>query len=389
MVLYRQAMDAKEARAYARSSAAYPQPVQRQRGPLIIFGVAAFIFFTIFFSTSSVQEVSSVAKNAAQRIPAPRLPSFPEFHNPFRSSTAHEPPVQKNSSSGDARWFSDWNWLNPFSSSVTFDDTRSVLPPLKERPPIYTYYDVQTEKEPAVVAEEKRLLNLWRKAWWAQGFKPIILGRAEAMKNPLYEPMQGRKLEDSLKNELMRWLAWGHMGTGILANWLAVPMGPRNDDDLRYLRRGQYPQLTRYETFGNGLFLGTDTDIDSAIKAILGSEGLEEQKLIWEAIPDRKAFHFEPKPAGIAFYDMQTLRSTYVSIADEIQQNKAQGLASLQQLITSHLHSTFLSQYPEGIAVLNSQGLRSSIITGPSIILANSLNTCPKSPLPSSFLSPN
>ena len=376
-------MDEKEAKAYARSSTAYPQPVQRRRGPLIILSVAAFIFFTIFFSTSSVQGVSNVAKDAAQHIPAPHLPSFPEFHNPFRSSAAHEPPVQKNSSSGDTKWYSDWQWLNPFSSSVTLDDTRSVLPPLKVRPPIYTYYDAQIEKEAAIAAEEKKLLTLWRRAWWAQGFKPVILGPAEAMKNPLYETMQTRKLEDSLKNEIMRWLAWGHMGTGILANWLAIPMGSHGDDDLTYLRRAQYPKLTRYETLGNGVFLGTDTDINSAIQAVLDLEDLEKQRVIWEAIP-RKTWDFEPKPVGIAFYDMQTLKSTYGAVADEIQENKVKGLVSLQHLMTSHLHGTFLSQYPEGIAVLNSQGLRSTILTGPGIIIANSLNTCPESPVPNS-----
>ncbi|MCJ1329419.1 hypothetical protein MMC10_006099 [Thelotrema lepadinum] len=378
-------MDHKEAQAYLSSASAYPTPTRRPRGPLIICGVAAFVFFTIFFSTSSVQEVSTAAKDAAHHIPSPKLPSIPDFPDLFRSSSAHKPPgVQRNSSSGDTKWFSDWKWLNPFSSSVTLDDTRSVLPPVKERPFIYTYYDAKANRESSVLDEEQKLLTIWRKAWWAQGFKPIVLGPAEATKNPHYEALGKRKLEDALKNEMMRWLAWGHMGNGILANWLVFPMAPYDDHDLTFLRGGRYPLLTRYETLTNGLFAGSQAEIDSVIQSILNSAHVENQKVFLDAVPDRNAFSVAAKPTGIAFYDILTLSNHYTTIADEIRESESLGLVSLQQLITSHLHGTFLESYPSGIAVLNSQGLRATLLTSLSATLAKSLNKCPTTPLPSS-----
>ena len=376
-------MDQKEARGYVSSASAYPTPLRRPRGPLIICAVAAFIFFTIFFSTSSVQEVSTAAKDAAHHIPSPKLPSLPDFPKLFHSSV-HEPPVQKNSSRGDTKWYSDWKWLNPFSYSVTLDDTRSVLPPLKERPPIYTYYDPKADREPAVLGEEAKLLTIWRKAWWAQGFKPIVLGPAEAMKNPHYEALGKRKLEDGLQKDMMRWLAWGHMGTGILANWLVFPMAPHDDHDLSLLRRGQYPQLMRYETLSNGLFAGSMAEINTAIQSVLNSAKVEEQKTFLDAVPDPDAFTVQAKPSGIAYYDLHALSSNYASIADEILESESHGLISLQLLITSHLHSTFLTSYSDGIAVLNSQGLRATLLASPSIILANSLSKCPDTPFPDS-----
>ena len=380
-------MNYKETRGFAASASAYPVPPRRPRGPLIICAVAAFIFFAIFFSTSSVQEASALAKDAAHRIPAPNLPSLSDFPHFFHSS-AHEPPIQKNSSSGDTRWYSDWKWLNPFSSSVTLDDTRSVLPPLKERPPIYTFYDPKADRDPSIVAEEKKLLTIWRKAWWSQGFKPVILGAAEAQKNKHYEALGAREMKEGLRNEMMRWLAWGHMGTGILANWLVLPMAPRDDHDLSFLRRGQYPKLTRYESLTTGLFVGSTAEINAAIQSVLNAKDaqLSEHKVFYEALKaiDPDSFSLEPSPTGIAFYERMTLQSKYPSLAEELTENELQGLQSLQSLVTSHLHGTFLESYPSGLAVLNAQGLRCTLLASRSSILAESLNSCPKSPLPES-----
>ena len=81
----------------------------------------------------------------------------------FHHTPTHKPPVQRNSTSGDVHWFSDWKWLNPFSASVTLDDGRSVLPPLPIRPPIYTFYDAEAEKEPKIKTAENKLLLIWRR----------------------------------------------------------------------------------------------------------------------------------------------------------------------------------------------------------------------------------
>ncbi|MCJ1485884.1 hypothetical protein MMC06_006059 [Schaereria dolodes] len=373
------------------ASTAYPSPIASRRTPVTIT-LLAFIAFLIFFSTTSlipivpsVSELSNSAKDAAKHIRPPSIPrpKLPNIHNPFRVA-AHEPPVQRNSTSGEAKWYSDWKWLNPFSSSITLDENRSVLPPLPARPPIYTFYDAEAEKDEEVSAAENQLLLIWRRAWWAQGFRPVILGRAEAMMNPLYESLQIKKLDTSLEAEIMRWLAWGHMGAGILANWLILPMGPRDDHLISYLRRGQYPRLTRYESLGGGLFSGDQASIDAAISVTLSSGNLESAKTILEAINDPDVFSVDPKPAGIAFYETSTITSSYKAVANEIMTKTSSGLLSLAQLITSHLHITFLNTFTTGIAILSPHASHSTVLASPAINIARVLTTCPFTPVPDS-----
>lgn len=303
--------------------------------------------------------------------------------NPF-GPAAHQPPIEKNSTrSGEAKWYNHWKWLNPFSDSITDDESRSVLPPPPERPPIYAFYDIDGEKDERVKAAENKLLLIWRRAWWAHGFRPVILGKAEAMNNPLYERFQVRKTEHALGAEFMRWLAWGQMGTGVLSNWLALPMGPYDDHLLSYLRRGEYPKLTRYEGLGGGFFSGDKASVEAALTEALDSSDLKESKSLLELVPS-KAFTVDPKPRAIAFYDSSTLADQYKSISASLTDAKATGLLSLSELVTSHLHLTFLNTFSSGISILTPHRSRSLIIQYPAITLANALIACPLSPIPDS-----
>lgn len=377
-------MDAKEARAYLNGSTAYSNTSRRTRGPLIVCGVAAVVFFTLFFSTSSVSEVSTIARDAAHNLPSPHIPHLQDLRNPFKTSPHHKPPIQSNSSSGSTKWYSDLKWLNPFSSSATFDESRVVLPPLKERPTIYTYYDSPPDRGRDVEEEERKILTSWRKAWWAQGFKPVILGPKEAIQNSLYESLKTQKMEENVKKELMRWLAWGWMGPGILTNWLLLPMAPWNDADLIYLRTGDYGRkLVRYETMGSNIYASPTMDeINKAVKAVIENPKLDKQTSLQDAIPDPHAFTVQVQPFGIALYDMHTISSTFPSITTELKNSEVAGLNSLQLLMTSHLHGTFLEQFSAGIQVLNSESVRTTILASLTTQLANILNTCPNTPMP-------
>jgi hypothetical protein len=355
---------------------------------LVVLTVAAFILFTIFFSTSSVSELSTTAKDAAKHIhrpsiPRPKLPALPNIYHPFRAAV-HEPPVQKNSTSGDAKWFSDWKWLNPFSSSITLDENRSVLPPLPARPPIYTFYDTESVKVNDVRDAENKLLLIWRRAWWAKGFQPVILGRAEAKQNPLYEKLQGIAFKPDVELEIMRWLAWGHMGNGILADWFTFPMGPHDDHFLSFLRRGSYPELTRYETLGCGLFLGNKKEIVSAISYMLSSKNISAVTEFLDLSRSLETFKKDPKPAGIAFYDQTILESFYKIVHDKLVTDRAKGLTLLAHLITSHLHATFLGIYTSGIAIINPKITHTAAISATGLAIVKTLNTCPESPIPHS-----
>lgn len=343
---------------------AYPREKPSPRRAIKLIITAGIIIIILIILTSS-------------RVPTAVY--FPALHQ----TAAHQPPVQPNSTSGDAKWFSDWKWHNPFSLSITHDDTRSVLPPLRKRPPIYTFYDAGSDKSQAEKAAEAKLLLVWRRAWWAQGFKPVILGKAEAIKNPLYETLQGKQMGKYLERDFHRWLAWGNMGTGVLANWLVLPMGAYNDTLLSYLRRGDYPKLTRYDNLGIGLFTGDKTSINVALTNALKSAHLQDCKTLIEAI-EPEALLVDEKPTAIAFYESSTMAEMYKPVFTTLAEDKPAGLLALAQLITSHLHQTFLANFPSGFAILNPYERTNSLLILPAADIAQALKTCPPSPVPSS-----
>ena len=345
-------------------SKAYPRPAPPPQRTLL-YTVTAALFFVclLFYASSSVPVIQDISL--------------------FHHTPTHKPPAQKNSTSGDAKWYSDWKWLHPFSATITLEEDRSVLPPLPPRPPIYTFYDSEAEKAEKTKAAENKLLLLWRRAWWAQGFKPVILGRAEAMNNPIYEAFEGHKLQPQLEADLVRWLAWGQMGSGILANWLAVPMGPHDDHLLSYLRRGDYPKLTRYEGLGAGLFSGEKSAINAAIEEALKSPKLKQSKSLLEVV-NHSTISVDHKPDAIAFYDANANAEHYKAISAKLADDKAAGLQLLAQLITSHLHLTFLTTFTEGFAVLTPFPDNAHILTQQALGLADALRSCPSSPILSS-----
>lgn len=167
--------------------------------------------------------------------------------NPFKAPT-HPPPIRSQDSYKGSSWWADWKWLSvPFSSSFTLDEDRALLPPLRERPFIYCYYDSTLKKSREEKDAESDLLLTWRRAWWSKGFQPTILGASEAMDNPIYAELQRLEMDPDLKNDVMRWLAWDNMGTGILSDYTLYPMGQDEDPLLTFLRRGEYPSLTRWQ----------------------------------------------------------------------------------------------------------------------------------------------
>ena len=310
------------------------------------------------------------ARNAAQRM------------SPFRPA-AHKPPTGDSDTLGEATWFGSLKWLHPFSDTVNSEDNRVVLPPLRKRPPIYAFYDISADKNDAVKEEENKLLLVWRRAWWAQGFKPVILGRAEAKDNMLSGDVEKLDLEHVLDVEMMRWLAWGHMGDGILANWLVMPMGPRDDQVLSYLRRGDYSDLRRYEGLGAGLFSGHKDAINNAIRDALESTKITTARSMIEVVP-KKALKIEPTPTSIASYDTNALTEHYKSVSTALAEDKPMGLKALGQLIISHLHLNFLNTFGTGIAVVSPFTAYTKVLTQWAWTLGTALVKCPKSPMPSS-----
>ncbi|KAF2460526.1 hypothetical protein BDY21DRAFT_406348 [Lineolata rhizophorae] len=320
----------------------------------------------------------------------PGLPNLPHRINPFAPPAHKPPPEQANSTSGETRWFSDWKWRNPFSSSITLDENRAVLPPLRKRTPIYTFYDAMAaggkeKKSEGMRRAEERLLLAWRRAWWAQGFKPLVLGRPEAMNNPLYERVQRMELDPAMEVELMRWLAWGNMGRGVLANYLALPMAHHEDHMLSFLRRGEFPSVTRFEGLESSVLAGEKAAINAAIVLALDDPEIVNKKSMLDAVP-KETISIDKDATGVAFYDRKTIAKKYKPISTKLDSvdTAADGLADLAVLVNAHLHNTWQNTFSNGVAVLNPLPERMTTLLDPAIDIGRNLTTCPASPIPSS-----
>ena len=344
----------------------------------------------VIFSSSSAPDVlpEEVANVANYR---PNLPSLSDLNLPYFRPSAHKPPPeQKNSTSGESKWFSDWSWMNPFSSSITLDENRSVLPHIPERPSVYTYYDSHNKKDKEEENSDAQLILAWRRAWYAQGFRPVVLGRGEAMRNPYYESVQKLKLDSKMEQDLFRWLAWGHMGTGLLSDLLCFPMTRYDDDMLSYLRRGAIPtHITKFDKIRNCLFAGEKTKIDEAINEAIkkvteqkDGQSNDKSNSMLDLVP--QDFFKVDNPSAFAYYTSSTITSHYSGLAEHIHSTPKSGRLALVELINSHLHNTFQNAFPAGIAVLKPFPEHTTALVEPSLRLAKALIQCPAGPMPTS-----
>ena len=179
-----------------------------------------------------------------------------------------------------------------------------------------------------------------------------------------------------------QWLAWGHMGTGLLASWYCVPMASSDDHLLSYLRRGQYPALTNFEGLGAGLFAAEKAHINDAIQESLSSPKLKSATAILEIMSPGR---FKTEQAGaIALYDSATLTSKYPALAEKMVASSDDGRLALSTMINSHLHGTWQNIFNTGIAVLKPLPAHTTALIAPSLHLANLLAQCPESIVPSS-----
>lgn len=344
--------------------------------------LGVFAFFTlIFVLPDAVPTGTNLSKSLADH--KITLPKYADKLNPFKPAS-HKPPEQKTSNYDGSSWYSNWDWRNPFSSSTTMDESRSILPPLKERTPIYCYYDPTTEERDAATKEaESALLLTWRRAWWAQGFKPIILSAAEARNNPLYHDIQSAEMEPTLKKDMLRWLAWDNMGGGLLTDYLFFPLGPHQDPLLSFLRSGEYPTLTRWENLGGGLFAGPRAQIAKLLTEAFQNRRKKSAKDIITAVSS-ESFQVDPSDGGVAYYGRKTVGRVYPSIAEGTSIGRAQSLQSLNLLINAHLQNTWHELFGKGIAVLKPLPTHTTTLVEPALQLAKRLASCLDSPIPKS-----
>lgn len=362
-----------------------------RRLTLLLLGLSIFAITLISTLTSGVPSSPSLSAYDT-KISVPHVPHIPHisdslsktFLNPFRQKL-HAPPHNDKDEYAGSSWFADMSWLKvPFSSSITADDDRALLPLLKPRQPIYCYYDATAKKTTEEKDAESELLLTWRRAWWAQGFRPIILSAAEAMNNPSYDILQRLKVSPEFKEDLMRWLAWDSMDGGILGHYTLLPTVPKEDPLLQYLRRGEYPHLTRWADLDDALFTGHKDHIKSAIKAVTNADPakLTDVKSLISGVPD-EVFKVDKATMPLAVYTPAILAKKYSKVADSIKKNRGSGLLSLNKLITTHLHIAWQNRFSDGIEVIKPFPDHMSTLVGNALQLARELSSCSDSPMPS------
>lgn len=190
-------------------------------------------------------------------------------------------------------------------------------------------------------------------------------------------------LDAALKTDLTKWLAWENMGTGMLCHYLTLPMGPQEDPLLVFLRRGEFPKLTRFDNLGSGLFMGSKADITAAVKQALSNPELKAAKDFISAVP-AGTFLVDSKHEVLAYYNNKTVTDKYSKVSSELVVNGAKGLQVLNQLMISHLHTTWQNIFNEGISILEPELNHMAYITNPARRLAENLAKCPESPMPTS-----
>jgi len=159
-------------------------------------------------------------------------------------------------------------------------------------------------------------------------------------------------------------------------------MGPHDDVTISALRRCKFVYMNRYQKFGQKLYSSGKTSLNKILMYITSNppKSKDNVKTVEEALsavdkPD-EWIHVDSFPAALADYSPSVVKEKY-------QELKSADL--LPSLVNAHLHSTFLSLYPDGISLLSPFPLKLGALNHPGLELAQRIAACPVSnPLPQS-----
>ncbi|OAA74773.1 hypothetical protein LEL_08354 [Akanthomyces lecanii RCEF 1005] len=313
-------------------------------------------------TTTKPRVYDSTAKGAQRPVTPPSTP----------------PPRQSNDAYARSSWLADPQGLSKvFSNEVTLDDDRTLLPNLQSRPPIYCYYDALDQTEAAENNTDVELLLMWRRAWWARGFKPLILGPDEAKTNPLYSKLDTMNVGVQLKRDLLRWLAWDTMDGGLLSQPVLFPMGT-DYDFLPSLRRGQYNTLSRAGNMSSALFWGSREQVHLAVRNAMESVDINSANSLLDVLA-ADAIAEEEASTVLAFYNATTIAKKYPKLV--LDKNKHQFGALRNELINAHLQSSWQNSYALGIDVVKPFPEHMTAMVRNATALAEALASCPPTPL--------
>lgn len=248
---------------------------------------------------------------------------------------------------------------------------------MRTRPPIYCYYDALDKIDASTNDTDSELLLMWRRAWWARGFKPLILGPDEAKSNPLYSTLDTKEVGSELKKDLLRWLAWDTMDGGLLSQPLLFPMGT-DFEFLPSLRRGQYNSLSRAGNLSSALFWGSREQIHAAVRKAMDSTKLGTATSLLDLL-DADTVLEETTPPVLAYYNATTIAKKYPKLV--LDKNKDRHGSLRNELINAHLQSSWQNSYAMGIDIIKPFPDHMTAMVLNATDLANALASCPPTPL--------
>ena len=101
------------------------------------------------------------------------------------------------------------------------------------------------------IAEEERIIEMWKKTWKAYGYNPVVFSEWDASKHPHYAAIKkqltalnytaSRKKENAL---ILRWLAFDYYGGGLMTEYDVFPNQSFTSDDV--------PAPDAFTLLGNG-----------------------------------------------------------------------------------------------------------------------------------------
>ncbi|KAK9448697.1 uncharacterized protein V1518DRAFT_417942 [Limtongia smithiae] len=262
------------------------------------------------------------------------------------------------------------DWETPFSFSVSPVSSSeevdiAVLPLLEERCPVYTFFDLsEFTKAGKDISLEASVLTVWKRAFWALGFKPIVLDVSHAQKNPRYVELEALpNMSPEARLEVLRFLAWSSMPTGVLTSSRIIPMTTwPTHSDLKFLRGCQFGPLTAYKDTLTSFMYGSQQYVNAFVAAAFQTG--HRSNILGYAL---ESLQLEDRSEHFAHY------------TDEYVARNCKGLelSQLPDLINAHLHSTFLSRFGGGIVVVDPFLESSHILTYPALSTAYAIASCP------------
>ncbi|XWW97758.1 hypothetical protein V2A60_005745 [Cordyceps javanica] len=363
----------------------FPRPrLTTRRLTVLLAAVSLSAFCLISLLTSAVPASPSLSS------PKPKKTTGSPVHESATTKSATKsaqlpvnppsqpPPRQSDDAYARSSWLADSEALSRvFSDEVTLDSNRVLLPNLERRQPVYCYYDALDGTTAAENDTDTHLLLMWRRAWWARGFKPLILGPDEAKSNPLYSKLDTASVATELKRDLLRWLAWDTMDGGLLSHCVVFPMGT-DYDFLPSLRRGQYNTLSKAANMSSALFWGSRDQIHAAVRNAMDSSNLDSASSLPDLLPSDAIIEHETPPV-LAFYNATIIAKKYPKLV--LDKNRHQFGSLRNELINAHLQSSWQNSYAMGIDVINPFPEHMVTMVRNATALANALASCPPTPL--------